>query len=196
MKRTFDILFSFCVLMFFLPFGIIISTFIFLNDFGNVFYRQERIGKNEAPFYLLKFRTMKKDADKLGKLTVGMSDQRITKVGYFLRKTKLDEFPQFVNVLKGEMSVVGPRPEVQEYVALYTREQKKILQVKPGITDYASIEYYKENELLGQAKEPRQIYIEKIMPDKIELNKRYLKNPTLRHDLKIIWMTLQKMLRK
>src|SRR5690606_3088527 len=123
------------------------------------FYKQERIGLNATPFKLLKFRSMKVDADKQGKLTVGMRDPRITAVGYFLRKTKLDEFPQFINVLKGEMSIVGPRPEVEEFVNLYTKEQRKVLSVKPGITDYASLEYYKENELLGKSQDARKTYI-------------------------------------
>lgn len=137
---------------------------------------------------------MRSDADKHGKLTVGMRDARITKIGYFIRKYKLDEFPQFLNVLKGEMSIVGPRPEVPEYVELYNANQRKILNVKPGITDYASLEYFKENELLAKSNDPQKTYIEEIMPDKILLNEKYLANPVLTQDLKIIWFTIKKII--
>ncbi len=132
---------------------------------------------------------MKPDSDKKGQLTVG-KDSRITKVGSFLRKYKLDEFPQFLNVLFGQMSIVGPRPEVKEFVDLYTEEQLEILQVKPGITDLASLEYFEENALLGRAEDPRKTYIEEIMPAKIKLNKKYLENPTIGNDLKIMWRTV------
>lgn len=136
---------------------------------------------------------MKPDSDKAGKLTVGMKDPRITKIGVFLRKFKLDEFPQFLNVLSGEMSIVGPRPEVKEYVDLYNDEQRKILEIKPGITDYASLEYFKENEILGKAEDPQKAYIEDVMPAKLELNKKYLANPTVGHDIKIMWLTFKKL---
>ncbi len=195
MKRLFDIFVSFIVLTLFLPFGIIISIAILCESKGGVFYRQQRVGKNSVPFRLWKFRTMRVNADKLGKLTVGMRDPRITRVGYFIRKSKLDEFPQFINVLVGEMSVVGPRPEVQEYVDLYTPEQREVLSVKPGITDYASLEYFKENELLGQSENPRETYIQEIMPAKIALNKKYIANPTLSQDIKIMWLTFLKMVK-
>jgi lipopolysaccharide/colanic/teichoic acid biosynthesis glycosyltransferase len=191
MKRLFDILFSFLVLLIFLPFGIIISLVILLTSKGGVFYIQERIGKNSNPFGLYKFRTMRKEADKVGKLTVGMRDPRITSIGYFLRKYKLDEIPQFINVLKGEMSVVGPRPEVKEYTDLYNEEQLKILTVKPGITDYASLAYFDENRLLGESSDPQKTYIKEIMPAKLELNNKYLANPTVAHDLKIVLLTIK-----
>lgn len=155
---------------------------------------QERIGRNGKPFKLFKFRTMKPDSDKAGKLTVGMRDPRITGIGVFLRKFKLDEFPQFLNVLSGEMSIVGPRPEVKEYVDLYNDEQRKILNIKPGITDYASLEYFKENEILGKADDPHKAYVEDVMPAKLELNKKYLANPTVGHDIKIMWLTFRKMI--
>jgi lipopolysaccharide/colanic/teichoic acid biosynthesis glycosyltransferase len=161
---------------------------------GGIFYIQERIGKDEQPFGLFKFRTMRKNSDQLGKLTVGMRDPRITGIGYFLRKYKLDEFPQFINVLFGTMSVVGPRPEVKEYVDLYTEEQRKVLNVKPGITDYASLEYFEENELLGKSDDPRKTYIEEIMPAKLALNKKYAANPGVIQDLKIIWKTFLKII--
>jgi lipopolysaccharide/colanic/teichoic acid biosynthesis glycosyltransferase len=176
----------------FLPVGFILSIWIFIESKGGIFYRQERIGLNGVPFWMLKFRSMRKDADKQGKLTVGMRDPRITKSGYFIRKYKLDEFPQFINVLKGEMSIVGPRPEVKEYTDLYNDEQRKILSVKPGITDYASLEYFKENELLGQAEDPQKTYINEIMPAKIQLNLKYIENPGIVQDLKIMWRTFLK----
>lgn len=194
MKRIFDIVASSCILMVFLPFGLLFSFAIIFESRGGIFYRQERIGKNGIPFKLFKFRTMNLDADKSGKLTVGMRDPRITRVGYFLRKLKLDEFPQFINVLIGEMSIVGPRPEVKEYVDLYTVEQRKVLNVKPGITDYASLEYFKENELLGKSENPQQTYINEIMPAKLELNKKYLENPTIGQDVSIMWKTFLKMI--
>jgi len=192
MKRVFDVIVSGIILLVFLPFGIVISVAIALGSRGGVFYRQERVGWKGKPFRLWKFRTMRKDADKLGKLTVGMRDPRITRVGYFIRKTKLDEFPQFINVLVGEMSIVGPRPEVKEYVDLYTPDQQIVLTVKPGITDYASLEYFKENELLGQSEDPRKTYIEEVMPAKIELNKKYIAKPTLGTDISIMWKTFLK----
>lgn len=196
MKRLFDVLFSLFILLIFFPFGFVISLFIFFEDRGPVFYKQERIGQFGKPFYLLKFRSMRMNADKLGKLTVGMRDPRITKIGYFVRKYKLDEFPQFINVLKGEMSIVGPRPEVKEYTDLYTAEQREILNVKPGITDYASIEYFDEARLLGLSDNPRETYIQEIMPAKIVLNQKYIAEPTFKHDLKIMWLTFLKILGK
>lgn len=194
MKRIFDIICSIIILSIFAPFGFILSIFILLESRGGVFYRQERIGRYGVPFKLLKFRSMRKNADKQGKLTVGMRDARITRTGYFIRKFKLDEFPQFINVIAGDMSIVGPRPEVKEYVDLYTEEQRQILNVRPGITDLASLEYFEENELLGKSDNPQKTYIEEIMPAKIELNKRYLANPTLGNDLKIMWKTFVKII--
>ena len=195
MKRLFDIVVSTLILVCFLPFGLLIALLIAVESRGGIFYRQQRVGQYGTTFRLWKFRTMRKNADRLGQLTVGMRDPRITRVGLFIRKVKLDEFPQFLNVLSGEMSIVGPRPEVQEYVDLYTEEQRVILSIKPGITDYASLEYFKENELLGQSADPRKTYIEEVMPAKIELNKRYLANPTVGHDLKIMWLTFMKMVK-
>lgn len=196
MKRLFDIVVSLIILLCFFPFGLVLAICIALESRGGVFYRQERIGRNGKSFRLWKFRTMRKDADKLGKLTVGMRDPRITRVGLFIRKVKLDEFPQFLNVLAGEMSIVGPRPEVKEYVDLYSDEQRSILSVKPGITDYASLEYFNENELLGKSDNPRKTYIEEVMPAKIELNRKYLANPTVGHDIRIMWMTFMKIVRR
>jgi lipopolysaccharide/colanic/teichoic acid biosynthesis glycosyltransferase len=195
MKRLFDLVVATLILLCFLPFGIVIAVLIALESRGGVFYRQERIGQFGKPFRLLKFRTMRKNADQFGKLTVGMCDPRITRVGRVIRKIKLDEFPQFLNVLAGKMSIVGPRPEVKEYVDLYTEEQRAVLSVKPGITDYASLEFFRENELLGQSEDPRRTYIEEIMPAKIALNRKYIAHPTLGQDLKIMWKTFVKMIR-
>lgn len=192
MKRIFDILFSLFILLVFLPIGLVLSIWIILESRGGVFYFQERIGLNGKPFQLWKFRTMVKNADKSGKLTVGMNDSRITKSGLLIRKYKLDEFPQFINVLLGQMSIVGPRPEVLEYTSLYSEDQRQVLNVKPGITDLASLEYFNENELLGKSDDPQKTYIDVIMPAKIELNKKYLSKPTLLEDLKIIWRTFIK----
>jgi lipopolysaccharide/colanic/teichoic acid biosynthesis glycosyltransferase len=195
MKRAFDFLFSLFILVLFFPIGLVISILILFSSRGGIFYMQERIGRQGMPFKLYKFRSMRVDADKSGKLTVGMKDPRITGVGIFIRKYKLDEFPQFINVLRGEMSIVGPRPEVREFVAFYSDSQKKVLDVKPGITDYASIEYFNENELLAASDNPKKTYIEDIMPDKIKINQKYLANPSLSHDLKIIFKTIVRLLK-
>jgi len=196
MKRLFDILFSVFILILFFPIGLIISLLILLESRGGIFYRQERIGKKGISFYLLKFRSMRTNAEKAGKLTVGMRDSRITKIGYFIRKFKLDEFPQFINVLKGEMSIVGPRPDVQEYVRLYSEEERKVLDMKPGITDYASLEYFEESDLLAKSNNPEKTYIEEIMPAKLRLNQKYIENPTLLVDLKIILLTVKRILKR
>ncbi|MFA7273249.1 MAG: sugar transferase [Crocinitomicaceae bacterium] len=192
MKRIFDIIVSLIILLVFLPFGLVISIIILTSSKGGVFYRQTRVGVNNVDFKLLKFRTMKPDSDKLGQLTVGMRDPRITGIGYFLRKYKLDEFPQFINVLLGQMSIVGPRPEVREYVDYYNEEQRKVLSVKPGITDYASLHYFQENEILGRAEDPKKTYIEEIMPDKLMLNQKYVEEQSLLVDFKIMWQTFLK----
>jgi lipopolysaccharide/colanic/teichoic acid biosynthesis glycosyltransferase len=192
-KRVFDIFCSFIILIIFLPFGILIALFVLFDSRGGVFYVQERVGKDQKPFGLIKFRTMFVNSEKEGKLTVGMNDYRITRIGRFLRRSKLDEFPQFFNVLIGDMSIVGPRPEIREYVALYSDEQKIILNFKPGITDVASLEYYRENEILGAAEDPEKTYIEEIMPAKIELNKKYIKNASIGQDIKIMWRTVLRM---
>lgn len=195
MKRIFDVLFSFIVIICFFPFGLILSIMIKLSSSGSIFYKQIRIGKNGKPFQMYKFRSMKKNSDHSQKLTIGMKDPRITRIGFFIRKYKLDEFPQFINVLIGNMSIVGPRPEVKEYVDLYSKDQMKILSLKPGITDYASIEYFKENELLAESKNPEKTYIEEIMPAKLKLNEKYLENQSIGHDIQIIWKTIKKVLK-
>lgn len=196
MKRLFDILFALFVLICFLPIGMLLSLWIAFESRGGVFFSQKRVGKNGVSFRLLKFRSMYVNAESIGRITVGSRDVRITKVGYYLRKYKLDEFPQFINVLKGEMSIVGPRPEVQEYVDLYTESQRKILQVKPGITDLASLAYFHENELLANSENPQQTYMKEVLPAKIKLNEEYLMNPSFFNDLSIILKTVAKIFRK
>jgi len=176
-----------------LPFLCIISLLIIISSRGGIFYRQTRVGKHEKEFSLLKFRTMKKNADKMGLLTIGEKDVRVTKIGYFLRKSKLDELAQLLNIIAGQMSVVGPRPEVPKYVALYTKEQKKVLEVRPGLTDVASIKYIKESELLAQSDNPEKLYIEKIMPDKLKLNLQYIENKSFWKDVRIVFQTIGKL---
>jgi lipopolysaccharide/colanic/teichoic acid biosynthesis glycosyltransferase len=193
MKRIFDVLFSGFVLLCFMPIGLVLAILILVESKGGVFFKQVRIGKNGTPFYLFKFRSMFIDAESMGKITIGSRDPRITRVGFYIRRYKLDEFPQFINVIRGEMSIVGPRPEVKEYVDLYSEEQRKILAVKPGITDYASITYFHENEILAKSENPQQTYIQEVMPEKIKLNEKYLANPTLLQDISIIRKTVVKM---
>ena len=195
MIRLCDILFSFFGLLFLSPLFLIVALWIVIDDPGTVFYRQQRVGKDGKNFGLLKFRSMRKDADKMSLITVGDRDPRVTRAGYFIRKYKLDELPQLWNVLTGEMSLVGPRPEVRKYVDTYTDEQRKVLSVRPGITDYASIEYMDENRLLAQAKDPDKTYIEEIIPAKIALNMRYINHQTLGEYFKIILLTLTKIIR-
>ena len=191
MKRLFDILFSLIVLTIGLPFALIIALLILADSKGRVLYKQSRVGRNNVDFQLYKFRTMCTGADKGSLITVGGDDARITKVGRFLRKYKIDEFPQFLNILKGEMSIVGPRPEVRKYVDMYTPEQMRVLSVRPGLTDYASIRYVNENELLATSPDPEKTYIEDIMPDKLKLNLKYIDEQSVGTDLRIILMTLK-----
>lgn len=189
-KRVFDIIASSCGLIILSPMLLIVGLAIKVDSKGPVFFKQKRVGKNKEIFEIYKFRTMVTDAEKLGKqITVG-NDNRVTRVGKFIRKCKLDEFPQLINVLKGEMSLVGPRPEVPRYVELYSTYQSQILLVQPGITDYASIEYRNENEILGKSKNPEKTYIEEIMPIKIELNMKYIRNISLFEDIKLVINTI------
>jgi lipopolysaccharide/colanic/teichoic acid biosynthesis glycosyltransferase len=190
MIRSFDIIFSFLGLVLLSPVLIIIAIWIKIDSKGPVLYRQIRVGLNGIDFELLKFRSMRTNADKAGLLTVGGRDSRITKAGYYLRKYKIDELPQLINVLGGDMSLVGPRPEVRKYVDLYTELQKKVLLVKPGITDMASIAYKKENELLAGSPDPERTYTEEIMPEKLKLNMIYIENPGLINYFKIIFKTV------
>ena len=195
MTRFFDLLFSFLGLILLIPVFLIIAIFILADSGTPVFFRQWRVGRGNRDFFLLKFRTMRSGAELGGSLTVGSSDSRITHTGLFLRKYKLDELPQLFNVLKGDMSLVGPRPEVRKYVDLYTPEQLNVLQLRPGITDYASLEYFSENELLGKAADPEQTYIREIMPAKLALNRRYIENPGLGNYFLILIKTMRRIVR-
>ncbi|MCK4288905.1 MAG: sugar transferase [Bacteroidales bacterium] len=194
LKRLFDFFFSLIGLIILSPLIFIISILIIIDSKGGIFYKQKRVGKNNKDFYLIKFRTMKTGADKQGLLTVGSKDSRITKVGFFLRKHKLDELPQLINILKGDLSFVGPRPEVRKYIELYDERQKQVLKVKPGLTDYASLEYINESEILSKTANPEKFYIEKIMPAKLELNLKYINESGIKTDIKIIYKTLRKIL--
>lgn len=173
---------------------LIIAILIKLDSKGPIFFKQVRVTKNGREFKIFKYRTMKIGSDKYSQITVG-KDSRITKVGDFLRRYKLDEIPQLINVLLGDMSLVGPRPEVPKYVVLYTEEQREILKVRAGITDYASIEFSNENDILANEVDPEKAYIEKIMPKKIELNKKYLSEISVITDIKIILLTIKKILK-
>jgi len=177
-------------------FFIFISLLIFFGSKGGVFFLQTRVGKNNKDFQLFKFRTMLPDADKKGLLTIGGRDPRITKIGYYLRKYKIDELPQLINVLLGSMSLVGPRPEVRKYVALYNSEQLKVLQAKPGITDYASLEYFSESELLAESVNPEETYISEIMPAKLALNNKYISEQNAFTDVLIILRTIRRIFKR
>lgn len=190
MKRLFDILMSLIGLIILLPFFFLLSVWIMLDSPGGVFYRQKRVGKNNVDFLLWKFRSMRPDSDKKGLLTVGGRDPRITRSGYFIRKYKIDELPQLINVLTGDMSLVGPRPEVRKYVDLYSKEQLKVLDVRPGITDLASLNYFEESELLAKSLDPEKTYVEEIMPAKLKLNLLYIDKANLSTDLKMIFSTV------
>ena len=193
-KRIFDFICSTLGLIVLSPILIAIAIKIKMGSDGPVFFKQIRVGEKNKEFEILKFRTMVVDAEKLGRqITVG-NDSRITKVGGFLRKYKLDELPQLINVFKGDMSLVGPRPEVPRYVKLYNEEQRKVLEVKPGITDLASIRYSDENDLLGEAENPDDLYINTIMPDKLALNLQYINNNNVIFDIYIILKTIIKCL--
>ena len=194
LKRIFDITLSLFGLIILLPFMLIIAILIKFDSKGTIFFKQIRVTKDGKEFKIFKYRTMKVGSDKYSQITVGQDD-RITKIGSFLRKYKLDEIPQLINVLIGDMSLVGPRPEVPKYVALYTDEQKEILKVRAGITDYASIEFSNENDLLALEKDSEKAYIEKIMPKKIELNKKYLSEVSILTDIRIILLTIKKILK-
>ena len=195
MTRFFDILLSGIGLLLFSPLLILIYVIIRCGSKGPGFYSQKRVGKDGVPFRLLKFRTMRIGSDKGRLITVGGRDTRITKVGYYLRKYKLDELPQLWNVLKGDMSLVGPRPEVEKYVRLYTPEQRVVLSIRPGITDHASITFSNENEILGKADDPERMYIEEIMPQKIAYNMKYINDPSLKEYFKIIIVTFIKIIK-
>ena len=193
--RLLDIVLSLLGLLFLLPIFLILAVWIKFDSQGSIFFRQIRVGKDGRDFRIYKFRTMIVNAEKMGIITIGERDPRITNSGYFLRKYKLDELPQLINVFKGEMSFVGPRPEVRKYVEMYNQEQLKILTVKPGITDYASIEYINEDEILGKSLDPEKTYIEEIMPQKIKYNMKYINNKTVIEYFKIIFLTIIKIIK-
>ena len=195
MIRFCDIVLSCLGLLLLSPLFVVVAVWIVIDNPGPVFYRQMRVGKDGRDFGLLKFRSMRIGADKESLITIGEHDSRITRAGYYIRKYKLDELPQLWNVLIGDMSLVGPRPEVRRYVDMYTDEQRQVLTVRPGITDYASIEYIDENRILAQAEDPDRTYIEEILPAKIALNMRYIKHQTLGEYMKIIFLTLAKIIR-
>lgn len=192
MIRIFDIVFSGIGLVILSPLFIVLYLLIRFESKGGGFYKQERIGKDGKPFHLFKFRSMRKDSDKGSLITIGNRDPRITRIGYFIRKYKLDELPQLWNVFIGDMSLVGPRPEVEKYTKLYTLEQQKVLSVRPGITDWASIKYVDENSILGQAEDPDKAYIEQIIPDKIRYNMKWIENQGIVEYFRIIFLTLIK----
>jgi len=188
-KRIFDFTASLTALALLSPLILLLCIIIPIDSKGSPFYKQQRVGRGNRDFFLYKFRTMRNDASKSGLLTVGGRDPRITRIGFYLRKFKIDEIPQLVNILKGEMSIVGPRPEVRKYVNLYTPRQMEVLNVRPGLTDLASIKYVNENDILGKSDDPEKTYIEKIMPEKIELNLQYIENQSFIYDIKLIFKT-------
>jgi lipopolysaccharide/colanic/teichoic acid biosynthesis glycosyltransferase len=194
MKRLFDIVASGLALLVLLPLMVVLALAVALGSPGGAFFRQTRVGRNGEPFQLLKFRSMRPGSEAKGQITVGERDPRITGVGHFLRRTKLDELPQLLNILKGDMSVVGPRPEVPRYVALYTAEQREVLRVRPGLTSLASIAYINENEVLGRSADPERTYVEEVMPAKLALDLRYVREQSLALDLRIIVGTLKRMI--
>jgi lipopolysaccharide/colanic/teichoic acid biosynthesis glycosyltransferase len=195
-KRIFDFFVALFGLFAIFPLLLIISLFVFFDSKGGIIYKQARVGKNKVNFNLLKFRTMKIDADKGSLLTIGNYDNRITRSGYWLRKYKLDELPQLINILKGDMSFVGPRPEVSKYVELYNLKQLRVLSVKPGLTDWASLAYIDENQLLATADNPEMFYIKHIIPQKINQNLRYIDHHNIWVDIKIILLTLKSIIHK
>lgn len=191
-KRLFDIVSSGIGLLCLAPVFVVMAIWIKLDSRGPVFYRQTRVGRYGRDFRIFKFRSMRVGSDKGCQITVGERDPRITRFGYFIRRYKIDELPQLINVFLGDMSIVGPRPEVRKYVDLYSEEQRKVFQVRPGITDLASIKYRNENELLSQVDDPDTYYIDVIMPDKLTINLEYIRHQSFMGDIKIIFNTLFK----
>jgi lipopolysaccharide/colanic/teichoic acid biosynthesis glycosyltransferase len=191
MKRAFDIIFALAGLVVLFPFLAIVALLIKWDSKGPVFFKQERIGRGFRPFSIYKFRTMREASD--GRLLTVGQDPRITCIGGFLRKTKLDEIPQLINVLKGDMSLVGPRPEVRQYVELFRRDYEEILKIRPGVTDMASLKYQDEAKLLGQFKNPEEEYVRRILPDKIRLAEDYASRSSFFFDLGLILKTLPKL---
>lgn len=191
LKRCFDIICSALGLFLLCPLFIGIAIWIKLDSEGPVFYRQVRVGRNNVDFRIFKFRSMVVNSDKKGLITVGGKDARVTTAGYYIRKYKIDELPQLINVFVGDMSFVGPRPEVRKYVDLYTTEQLHVLDVRPGITDAASIKYRNENDLLAAQSDPEQYYIQVVMQDKLRINLEYVASHTFIGDIKLILETFK-----
>lgn len=196
MKRLFDIVSSGLGLIVLSPLFAVLAIWIKADSKGPVFYRQIRVGRNNKDFRLYKFRSMRPDSDKRGLITVGGHDPRVTRSGYYIRKYKLDEFPQLINVFIGDMSLVGPRPEVRKYVDMYTPEQMRVLSVRPGITSLASIRYRNENDILAAAEDPDRCYIEQVMPDKLAIDLEYVDRATLWNDIKLIFSTFKEIIVK
>lgn len=191
MKRIFDIVASGCGLIVLSPLFLVLAIWIKLDSKGPVFYRQVRVGRNNRDFRIFKFRSMREGSDQGSLVTIGGHDSRITRSGYMLRKFKLDELPQLINVFMGDMSLVGPRPEVRHYVDYWTPEQMHVLDVRPGITDPASIKFRNENDLLDKAENPEEYYINVIMQEKIRLYLEYVENHSLWYDIKLIFQTIK-----
>ncbi|MEI6766186.1 MAG: sugar transferase [Bacteroidota bacterium] len=196
MKRIFDIFFSGIFILFVWPFYVIVAIIIKAGDGGPVFYKAPRVGKNGVLFRMYKFRTMVVNADKIGASSTTTSDPRITRIGHFLRKYKLDEMPQLFNVFLGQMSVVGPRPDLKAFTDLFTEEEKVILSVKPGITDWASVWNSDEGKILEGAEDPDKAYMELIWPEKKRLQIKYVREQSFGRDLKIIFLTLLAIFKK
>lgn len=192
LKRLFDIVFSIIGIVVFLPMYIIVSIFIKIDSKGPILFKQKRFGMNKKVFYIYKFRTMIVDSESKGKLITIGNDSRITNIGKIIRKYKIDETPQLINVLKGEMSFVGSRPEVEKYINYYKEDFDEVLRLRPGITDLASIEYRNENDILSNVNNPEEYYINVIMKEKLALNKKYIENFNLIYDIKIIIKTILK----
>jgi lipopolysaccharide/colanic/teichoic acid biosynthesis glycosyltransferase len=195
-KRIFDFIFSFTLLLLLSPFLLFAALAIKITDGGNVFYMAPRIGLRGKPFRMFKFRSMVLNADKMGASSTTANDSRLTSTGKFLRKYKLDELPQLINVLIGEMSFVGPRPQIKWAVDLYTEEEKRVLEVKPGITDYASLKFHNEGEILAGSTDPDKTYMEKIHPHKMKLALEYVNDHSLMTDIKIIFLTFIRIFKK
>lgn len=196
MKRIFDVVMSGLGLLVLSPLFVLVSLWIKLDSPGPVFYRQIRVGRNNRDFRLFKFRSMRVGSDRKGLITVGGHDPRVTRSGYFIRKYKLDELPQLINVLIGDMSLVGPRPEVRKYVDMYTPEQLHVLDVRPGITSLASIRYRNENELLDRVEDPDRCYVEEVMPDKLRIDLEYVADRSFVYDIKLIFRTFLEVISK
>ncbi len=196
LKRLFDVAASGLGLLVLSPLFLVLAVWIKLDSAGPVFYRQVRVGRYNRDFRLFKFRSMRVGSDKKGLITVGGRDPRVTRSGYFIRKYKLDELPQLMNVLRGDMSLVGPRPEVRKYVEMYTEEQLHVLDVRPGITDMASIRYRNENELLSEAEDPEAFYVGVVMPDKLKINLEYVVRHSFWFDMKLIIKTIGEIISK